>query len=139
VPRNVTLTGLRISVTTAATGTASIGIYSNTQISGNDIPNALLTSVTGLSTGATGDVTGTLSYTLQVGTLYWACLIASAAATVRAMAVGSIQTALGRTVNNTTVISYFYAGGSGSTLPSSATALTFTYGTGSAPAIYLLE
>lgn len=138
VPRAVTLTGLRISVTTAAAGTASIGIYGNAVVSGNDAPGSLLASVTGLNTGTTGDKTGTLSYTLQPGQLYWASLIASAAATVRALAVGSVQVALGRTANNTTAISCLYAAGSGSTLPATApTALTD--GTGSIPAIYLLE
>jgi len=139
VPRAVTLTGLRISVTTAATGTASIGIYGNAVVSGNDAPDTLLASVTGLDTGKTGDLTGTLSYTLQAGNLYWASLIASAAATIRALAVSSQSTALGRTANNTTVTSYLYAAGSGSTLPTTApTTLTAAAGAVT-PAIYLLE
>jgi hypothetical protein len=138
VPRKVALTGLRLSVTTASAGTASIGIYGNTVVSGNDAPGALLASVTGLSTSATGDKTGALSAVLTPGKLYWASLIASAAATLRALAVGGVQTALGWTANNTTVVSHLYAAGSGSTLPATApTALTD--GTGSVPAIYLLE
>jgi hypothetical protein len=138
VPRNVTLTGLRISVTTLSSGTASIGIYGNTVVNGDDAPGELLASVTGLNTGTTGDKTGALSYTLQAGTLYWVSLISSAAATVRALAVASRGAELGRTVNNTTVISYLYAAGSGSTLPETApTALTA--GTGVCPAIYILE
>jgi hypothetical protein len=139
VPRDVTLTGLRISVTTAATGTASIGIYGNTVVGGNDAPGALLASVTGLNTGTAGDITGSLSYTLQAGTLYWASLIASAAATIRALAVASRGTELGRSVNNTTAISYLYAAGSGATLPATApTTLTAAAGAVT-PAIYLLE
>jgi hypothetical protein len=139
VPRAVTLTGLRIAVTTASAGTASIGIYGNTKVGGDDAPGSLLASVTGLDTGSTGDKTGSLSFTLQAGTLYWASLIASAAATVRALAVASQSTALGRTVNNTTVTSYLYAAGTGSTLPATApTTLTAAAGA-AAPAIYLLE
>jgi hypothetical protein len=139
VPRNVKLTGLRISVTTASAGTASIGIYGNTVVNGDDAPGSLLASVTGLDTGTTGDKTGSLSYTLQAGTLYWASLISSAAATVRALAVASQQTALGRTANNTPVTSYLYAAGSGSTLPTTApTTLTAAAGAVT-PAIYLLE
>jgi hypothetical protein len=139
VPRNVILTGLRISVTTASSGTASIGIYDNAVVNGDDAPGMLLASVTGLDTGATGDKTGSLSYTLQAGTLYWASLIASAGATVRALAVASQQTALGRTANNTTVTSYLYAAGIGSTLPEIAPT-TLNAGSGAAtPAIYLLE
>jgi hypothetical protein len=138
VPRTLTLTGLRISVTTAATGTAAIGLYGNTVVGGNDAPGALLASVAGLNTGATGDKTGTLNYTLQPSVLYWLGLIASAATTLRALAVGSVQTALGRTVGGTTAVSFLYAAGSGSTLP--ATAPTpLTAGTGPCPAIYLLE
>ncbi|MEJ5199913.1 MAG: hypothetical protein WHX53_13400 [Anaerolineae bacterium] len=139
VPRNVTLTGLRILVTTAATGTASIGIYGNTVVSGDDAPGTLLASVTGLDTGTTGGKTGTLNYTLQAGTLYWASMIASAAATIRALAVASRGAELGRTANNTTVTSYLYAAGSGSTLPTTApTTLTAAAGAVT-PAIYLLE
>lgn len=139
VPRAMPLTGLRISVTTASAGTASAGIYANTQDgSGNDTPGALLASATGLDTSATGDKTGAITYTLQPGVLYWVSLICSAAATLRALAVGSVQTVLGRTVNNTTVISYLYAAGTGSTLPDPASA-SLTAGTASVPAIYLVE
>lgn len=138
VPRKVSLTGLRISVTTAATGSAAVGIYGNTLVSGDDAPGRLLASATGISTGTTGDKNGALSITLLPGTIYWASLIASAAATVRALAVASAQTSLGRTVNNTTAITYLYAAGSGSTLPDPAPT-TLTAGTGSCPAIYMLE
>jgi hypothetical protein len=137
VARKITLTGLRISVTTAASGAASIGLYSNRVVSGSDEPDQLLSSVTGLDTGTTGDKTGTLSYTLQPGTIYWASVICAAAAVLRALAVGSVQPALGRTVNNTTMTTHLYASGSGSTLASPAPA-TFTAGTGVAPAIYLV-
>lgn len=139
VPRNVNLTGLRISVTTAATGQASIGIYGNTVVSGDDAPGTLLASVTGLDTGTTGDKTGSLSYTLQAGTLYWASLIASAAATVRGLGVNTRGTELGRIVNSTTVASYLYAAGSGSTLPATAPTTLSSAGGLVTPAIYLLE
>ncbi len=136
--RAITLTGLRISVTTALAGQASVGIYGNTLVGGNDAPGALLASATGLDTGTTGDKTGSVSLTLQPGSIYWASVIAAAAATVRALAVGSIKSALGRTVNNTTLVSHLYAAGSGSTLPDPAST-TLTAGTGSIPAIYLVE
>lgn len=138
VPRPVALTGLRISVTTASAGAASIGIYGNAVVSGGDAPGALLASVTGLNTGTTGDKTGALSFTLEPGRLYWAALIASAAATLRALAVGSVHPALGRTANNTTAVTHLFAAGAGSTLPDPApTALS--NGTGACPAIYLME
>ncbi len=138
VPRMVTLTGLRVSVTTAAAGTASVGIYDTAVISGNDAPGSLLASATGLDTGTTGDKTGSLSLTLQPGAIYWASLIGSAAATLRALAVGSVQTSLGRTVNGNPVISHLFAGGTGSTLPATAP-VSLTSGTGVCPAIYLIE
>jgi hypothetical protein len=138
VPRNVVLKGLRISVTTASAGTASIGIYKNTQVNGDDAPGSLLASVSNLDTGSTGDKTGTLSYTLSAGTLYWASMIASAAVTVRALPSASLQSALGRSVNGTSVISYLHAAGSGSTLPSTAPT-KLTTAAGATPAIYLLE
>jgi len=137
VPRTVDLTGLRISVTTAVAGTAAIGIYDNTRVSGNDSPGILLVSATGLDTGTTGDKTGAVSYTLNPGTLYWASLIGLAAAMLRALAVGSIQTSLGRTANSTTVVSHLFVAGSGSTLPATAST-SLTDGTGSVPAIYLV-
>jgi hypothetical protein len=139
VPRNVTLTGLRFSVTTAATGTASMGIYGNTVVNGDDAPGTLLTSVTGLDTGTTGDKTGSLNYTLQAGTLYWASFISSAAATVRALAVASRSTELGRVVNGTAIVTHLYASGSGSTLPDPAPTTLSTGQGGTPPAIYLIE
>lgn len=103
-----------------------------------DVAGTPLATATGLNTGTTGDKSGTLSFTLSPGQIYWASLISSAAATVRALAVGSVQASLGRTANNTTVISYLFAAGSGSTLPATAPT-SLTAGTGSCPAIYLLE
>lgn len=141
VPRAVTLSGLRISVTTAVAGTASVGLYANTtDASGNDSPGVLLTSATGLDTGTTGEKTGTFGspITLLPGVLYWVSLIGSAAATVRSLAIASRGTELGRIVGNTTAITYLYAAGSGSTLPATAAA-TPTAGTGNTPAVYLLE
>jgi len=135
VPCTVSLTGLRLSVFTPAVGTASIGIYGNTRVAGNDTPGNLLVSVTGLDTGTTGDKTGTVSYTLNPSVLYWASLICSAAVTLRALSAASNQTSLGRNAN--AGITHLFAAGSGSTLPTTApTSLTDS---GSAtPAIYLV-
>lgn len=76
---------------------------------------------------------------LPVGSYrYWASLIASAAATLRALAIASHDTALGRVVNGAPVCSYLYAAGSGSTLPATAPT-SLSNGTGPVPAIYLIE
>lgn len=134
----VTLTGLRIAVTTASAGTASVGIYSNTQVSGDDAPESLLASATGLDTGTTGDKTGALSLTLAPGTIYWASFIGSAAATLRALQAISIQTSLGRTGSTASIVSSLFAERSGSTLPATAPT-SLSNGTSGVPAIYLIE
>lgn len=136
--RRVVLTELRISVTTASAGTASIGVYGNTTVNGADSPGALLASATGLNTGTTGDKTGSVSLTLDPGKVYWASTICSAGATVRAVAVTSMQTSLGRNVNATSVVSFLFVAGSGSTLPDPAST-SLSNGTSSVPAIYLVE
>jgi hypothetical protein len=139
VPRDVNLTGLRISVTTAASGTASIGIYSNTVVNGEDAPGSLLASVTDFDLGTTGDKTGALNYTLNAGTLYWVSMIASAYAAIRHLTSSNHGSVLGREVNSSSVITYLYASISNVMLPTTApTTLTAVAGWG-APAIYLLE
>jgi hypothetical protein len=141
VPRAVILTGLRISVTTASAGSASVGVYANTtDASGNDAPGALLASATGLDTGSTGNKDGAFAapVLLEPGTLYWVSVIGSAAATLRALPVGAMQTVLGRTVGKTTAITGLYAAGSGSTMPATAAA-TLSASTGSMFALYLIE
>ena len=141
VPRQTVLSGLRISVTTAAAGTANAGIYSNTVIGGRDSPgNLLAATATAYNTGVAGDKTSNFSsnLTLQPGTLYWASVICSANPTLRALAVASIQSSLGRQVNSTSVISHLWAAGSGATLPATAST-TPTEGIGSIPAIYMIE
>jgi hypothetical protein len=139
VPRNVKLTGLRISVTTASAGTASIGIYSNTVVNGDDAPSRLLVSVTDLDIGTIGDKTGTVDFMLQAGTLYWASMIATSGAAIRGIPTASCSTGLGRSVNNSSVITHLYAALSNSTLPETApTTLTAVAGW-APPAIYLVE
>lgn len=123
-------------------GTASVGIYANTQDgNGDDAPGALLASATGLNTGSTGDKDGTFGspITLLPGVLYWVSLIGSAAATVRSLAIASRGTELGRVVGNTGVIAYLYVAGSGSTLPATAGAAPTAGSAVATPAIYLLE
>lgn len=141
VPRQVTLSGLRINVTTASAGTANAGIYSNTVVASEDSPGILLASTApAFSVGATGDKTSNFAsnYTLQPGTLYWASVICSAAATLRAVPIASVQTSLGRQVNGSNVISHLWVAGSGSTLPTTAST-SLTAGTGNIPAIFLIE
>lgn len=140
VPRQVDLGGLRISVTTASAGSASIGIYGQYAPGGDEGAGSLIASATGLNTGTTGDKSFGFanSVRLVTGRTYWAALICSATPTLRALAVGSVQMALGRAVNATGAITHLFAAGDGSTLPQDAP-YPLSEGTGSVPAIYLLE
>lgn len=138
VPRATSITDLRISVTTFVTGDGSVGIYGNTVVSGSDTPGERLVQATGLVMGtANGDKTGAAAITLLPGKIYWASLISSSAATVRALPVGAVQGSLGRVVNNTTSVTHLFVSGTGSTLPATA-ATSLSNGTTSAPAIYLV-
>jgi hypothetical protein len=128
---------LGVYVTTAASGTASIGIYSNTVVNNNDTPGSLLTSVTGINVGLTGDRSGSINYTLQAGTLYWACLIVSSNPTIRGLATTSRGVDLGR--SGTTINSCFLANGSGATLPDPAPTSLTGAGGWVTPAIYMKE
>ncbi|WP_162910161.1 hypothetical protein [Azohydromonas sediminis] len=139
LPRTLLLEALRISVTTASAGSASVGVYANTNISGDDAPGELLASASGLNVGTTGNKDGalTLPDLCRPGSIYWASIICSSAATVRALAIASVQPSLGRVSNSNSAVTYLYAAGSGSTMPNTAPDV-LTNGTGSCPAIYML-
>ncbi|MEW5885545.1 MAG: hypothetical protein AB1735_02430 [Pseudomonadota bacterium] len=139
-PRPVLLSALRASVTVAAAGDLRLGLYANRSAAdGSDEPGALLAQTAALSI-AVGDQTGNFgtNFELQPGVLYWACLIASAGATLRALQTNSIASGLGRQVGGNALISHLFAAGSGSTLPANAPA-GLTAGAGNIPAIYLIE
>lgn len=139
VPRNLALGALMISVTTASAGSASVGVYANTTRSGNDAPGALLASASGLNVGTTGNKEGAVAMPdlCRPGIIYWASIICSSAATVRALAIASVQTSLGRVLNATSAVTYLHAAGSGSTMPNTAPE-ALTAGTGVCPAIYMV-
>ena len=138
VPRAIAITSLRISVTANVAGNGAVGIYGNTVVSGSDAPGDQLVQATGLVMGvANEDKTGAAAITLLPGQIYWASLISSSAATVRALPVGAVQASLGRVVNNTTSVTHLFVSGSGSTLPATAST-SLSNGTGNIPAIYLV-
>lgn len=140
VPRTLALLALRLSVTAASAGSASVGVYANdTTVSGDDAPGNLLASASGLNVGTTGNKDGSLTLPdlCRPGIIYWASVICSSAATVRALAVASVQPSLGRASNSTNAVTYLYAAGSGSTMPNTASG-ALTEGTGSCPAIYMV-
>lgn len=138
VAKTATITALRASVTTSvAASTLSFGIYSNSNSGGDDLPGALLASSIAQSSATTGDKTGVVALTLTAGTLYWASVICSAAATLRALTLGGIQTALGFTVGATTAVTHLFAAGAGSALPPVAPG-SLTEGVTAIPALYLV-
>lgn len=130
----VNLTQLAIEVTTSSAGTAAVGIYDTNVATFR--PNNLLGSISGLDTGSTGVKSGSLSpvITLEFGRLYWLALVASAAATIRAVAVGSLLTTMGIATGGTAWNSHYYASGSSLTNPAPT---SLTNATGTVPAIYV--
>lgn len=138
VARTVSITALRITVTTSVNGsTISFGIYSNLNLGGDDLPGVLLASSIAQSSATTGDKTGVAALVLTAGTLYWASVICSAAATLRALALGGIHSALGFTVGATTAVTHLFAAGAGSALPVTAPGV-LTEGVTAIPAVYLV-
>jgi hypothetical protein len=112
-------------VSTLAAGKVRLGIYSN---GANLYPDALLADSGELDTGATGIKDATISAALTAGTLYWIGYCANAAATYRALAIGSLAPILGL-LNNATptwgmgwTVGYTYAA-LPSVYPGSATVL----------------
>lgn len=147
VPQRTVITGLRLSVTTASAGTASAGIYSNAlstgTSAGNAVPADLLASVSGLDMGSTGDKSANFASPLTVypGVIYWAAMISSSAATLRAVPVASgAACILGRVPASNSACFGLYVAGSGSTLPNPApnTIGSYTRITSNFPAIYLI-
>ena len=135
VPRRVDLTGLRIHVTTASSGSAEVGIYSSTTVSGADVPGTRLVLGSGLTTGTTGDQTATVSYTLYAGILYWVALVASGTPTIRSVQAGAGTASLGRLSHVTNA--FLSAVGATATLPTVAPAVA-EFGGANYPAIYLV-
>lgn len=127
---------LMASVTTLLAGTGSLGIYANDPTGDIDNPGSkLFEGSTTIDTTTTGDKYVGCSYTLQPGVLYWAALVCSAACTVRALAVASQHSGMGRAAAATASISHLYVALGSISLP--ATMPPGTQGTGICPAIYL--
>lgn len=138
-PRSLTLTGLRISITAGSNGNISLGIYNNIKLAnGNDNPNNLLASVTGLNSSGNQNRDGVLAFTFQPNTLYWLALTPTAAPTLRAVAIASILNSLGRVVSTNNSVTHLYKNYTVFTLPAIAPQDLLS-GIGNIPAIYLLE
>ncbi|MCX8017181.1 MAG: DUF1822 family protein [Rhodocyclaceae bacterium] len=140
VPREVVISGLRVSVTGSSAGSIMLGIYESTIIGGTEVPYGVLAQLTAALDTSSGDKTGSFAsnLTLLPGVIYWAALVAITTVSVRAVPVASIQTSLGRQVGNNGVISHIYSSTSGAVLPTPGPG-TLTDGTGPIPAIYLIE
>lgn len=138
-PRSLTLTNLRFSVTAGSNGTISLGIYNNIKLAnGNDNPGNLLSSVTGLNSSGNQNRDGPITFTFQPNTLYWLALMPTSAPTLRAVAVASVQGALGRVVSTNNGVTHLYKDYTVFGLPALGPADLLS-GTGNIPAIYLVE
>lgn len=138
LPRSLTLTELRINVTTTASGSASVGVYDNVlDGSGNDVPGSLRVAVSGLNTAVAGMRSGSVSHALSAGVLYWAALIASGTPQVAAMSDSNMLDAIGPLEYAFTTRTHLRGSGSGSTLPTSAPT-SLSSAEGEAPAIYYM-
>jgi hypothetical protein len=124
----ITVTALGIEVSTAATGTAEVAIYNSDGTSRR--PGTRLAYVAGLSTGATGVVSGAVSVTLQPG-IYWAALRCSAAATLRG-ATGPFAFGISAGTNNR--VNHLYNADAALTSP--VTSDPTSQGVGTVPHVY---
>jgi hypothetical protein len=128
---SVSITGIAINVTTAATGTVYVGIYnSNSRYQ----PYSLLTS-TSFNSGTTGLKSATLSLTL-LPNVYWMALVSTAAPTIRAVALAASFSLALPTLGTANTTCWYT---SGTSLPSTAPTSGYTALNGSAvPAVGLL-
>lgn len=94
--RGGTLDRLAFNVTTLLAGNARIGLYKNVSES-NLYPQTLLFDSGDISTATAGVKTASLAQDLEPGALYWVAIVGSAAATMRALAVGGCSHILGTT------------------------------------------
>lgn len=138
--RRMIVTALGISVSTLAAGTATLGIYAADGAATYDYPGTLLASCAAgaINTGSTGTKTAAVACVLEPGRKYFIAVIASAAATLRTVAVAAQANFLGFQDNAANSVGYYYNNGSGSALPSVAAAPIVGANT-VFPAIYIVE
>jgi hypothetical protein len=126
----VSITGIAINVTTAASGTVYVGIYSSTT---TYAPNTLITSFS-FSSSTTGVKSATVSLTLQPG-VYWMALVSTATPTIRAIAIGSAFSLALPSLGTANTTCWYT---SGTSLPATAPTSGYTALNGSAvPAVGL--
>jgi len=136
---DVYINTFRINVTTNRNVNIKLGVYDNISNNNNDSPGNLLITSSNINTNVLGDITVNLTITLLSNTIYWICLGTSSStqATVRSLAVGSIQTTLGWLPNSNNAVTHLYYVSSNQHLFDPAPAYSLlTSGTGSIPAIY---
>jgi len=140
VSRDMDITQLGVSVSTAATGTGSLAIYASDGDSVLGTPGTrLIATATGaLNTGTVGTKAAAAAGKLLAGQVYYAAMILSAAATVRALALAG-ACPLGFTDNAATAVMYYFLTGSAVTLPASLAGVALSTATTVPPAIYLIE
>uniref|UniRef100_A4XZD4 Uncharacterized protein n=1 Tax=Ectopseudomonas mendocina (strain ymp) TaxID=399739 RepID=A4XZD4_ECTM1 len=140
VSRVMDVVQLGLSISTAATGTGTLGIYAADGSDTLDLPGTRLavTSTGGISTSPAGTKAAAVAVRLYPGQLYFAAVILSAAATMRAIALAGFAP-LGFTDNAATAVTHYYYAGSAVTLPPSLVGQALLTLTTLPPALYLIE
>lgn len=92
--RGGTIDRIGVNITAGAVGNFRVGIYANTSTTVM-YPGALIAQSGDLDTNVTGLNVGTFNVQLTPNQMYWLVYHCSAAATIRAMAVGGVSNLLG--------------------------------------------
>lgn len=138
-PRDIILTNVKVRVTGGSSGNILLGIYDNTKlVNGNDNPFNLVSPELTASAANNGDKLMPVTMTLLAGKIYWFGIMCSAAPTLQAVPLSSIQAALGRSTTGTTAITHLYKDYPTFAIPTLAPN-DLLGGTGNIPAIYLIE
>lgn len=129
-PRKIKITSIAVYVSTAATSTTKVGIYSDN----NYRPYQKLVEVS-LDTSSTGLKPASTTIIINSKTRYWFALASTGTPTLRSIAVGGILPILGIVATGTAFTSHYYQSTTGGALPD--TANPSTAGTGTIPAIFV--
>jgi hypothetical protein len=134
-PNAITVSQLGIDVVTAATGSVTVGIYTNNSGGSADQPLSLLGSVS-ISTGATGSIFTALSNAINLvpGVIYWIGIIQVGTATIRQIGSGAVWSGLGISPTTGSYGTMLSIAGSGGALPATFSGTPTMY-TGNVPMI----
>lgn len=138
VRKAIRITRVSISVSTAASGTASIAIYQSNPSASGFPPTNRLYLASGLSTGTTGVVSATgLAWNLQPG-IYWLAVWTSAGPGLRAVPVGNLHPISTDIAGNNASVNHYTVSGLTGGLPTTAPTSGYTASNAAFPAVGVL-